>query len=99
MVCVSPLNSLCDAGDDIEEMVAAVRHALQQCCVQLKSKIARKQAVQEQRDRKRTLSKHIPNAAFAMMQVLKVRARPAIPAVRCWAVRCATMLPRILSGV
>ena len=76
-----------------------MRHALQQCCVQLKSKIARKQAVQEQRDRKRTLSKHIPNAAFAVMQVLKVRSSFAAFAVQCCVMRCATMLLRMLSGV
>lgn len=30
-------------GDDVEEMVAAVRHAIQQCCQQLRTKIARAQ--------------------------------------------------------
>jgi hypothetical protein len=60
-------------GDDIEEMVAVVRHAMQACCQQLRGKLARRQALAEQRERKRTLSKYIPNAAAAVMQVLTVR--------------------------
>ena len=55
--------------------MAAVKHAMQQCCLQLRSKVARKQAAAEQRERKRTLSKYIPNAASALMQVLQVCSR------------------------
>ena len=61
------------AGDDIEQMVAAVKNSLQHCCLQLKSKLVKRQAAQQERERKRTLAKHIPNAAAAFMDVLKVR--------------------------
>lgn len=54
-------------------MVTAVRHAMQQCCLQLKCKIAKRQAAHEQKERKRNLSKYIPNAAAAFMQILEVR--------------------------
>ena len=45
------------AADDVEEIQAAVRAAIQACCVQLKSKIARAQAAREQRQRKKNLTK------------------------------------------
>lgn len=60
-------------GDDIEEMVAAVKHSMQQCCLQLKAKLVKQQAAQQQRERKQILAKHIPNAAQAFMDVLHVR--------------------------
>ncbi len=44
-------------GDDIDEMVAAVKSALQACCLQLKAKIARALAAREQKERKRNLTK------------------------------------------
>jgi len=57
-------------GDDIEEMVAAVKQAIMQCALQLKGKISRVQAAREQRNRKKTLEKYIPNAASAIFSVL-----------------------------
>jgi DNA topoisomerase VI subunit B len=54
-------------------MASAVRHAMQQCCLQLKCKISKRLAAREQRERKRNLSKYIPNAAAAFMQILEVR--------------------------
>lgn len=57
-------------GDDIEEMVLAVKHSMQQCCLQLKAKLVKRQAAQQQRERKQILAKHIPNAAQAFMDVL-----------------------------
>lgn len=58
-------------GDDVEEMVAAVKQALQACCLQLKVKIARQQAAREQAQRKRNLAKYIPNTVSALWGVLK----------------------------
>lgn len=60
----------------MEQMVAAVKSSLQHCCLQLKSKLAKRQAAQQERERKRTLAKHIPNAASAFMDVLKVCGSP-----------------------
>ncbi len=42
-------------GDDVEEMVAAVKSAIQACGVQLKTKIARVNAAKEQKLRKKNL--------------------------------------------
>ncbi|XP_031261680.1 DNA topoisomerase 6 subunit B [Pistacia vera] len=58
-------------GDDIREIAAAVKTAIQQCCNQLKSKIVRKIQAREQQERKRNLSKYIPDAAGAIYNVLK----------------------------
>lgn len=55
----------------MEEIQSAVRTAIQQCCVQLKSKIARQQAAREQRQRKKNLTKYIPNVASALYTVLQ----------------------------
>lgn len=65
------------AADDVEEIQAAVRTAIQACCLQLRSKIARAQAAREQRQRKKNLTKYIPNVAAALFPVLQaVVARP-----------------------
>ncbi|EFJ46844.1 hypothetical protein VOLCADRAFT_62055 [Volvox carteri f. nagariensis] len=53
-------------GDDVEEMVAAVKAAIQACCVQLKAKIVRAIAAREQKQRKRNLTKYIPDVANAV---------------------------------
>lgn len=48
-----------------------MRSAIQQCCVQLKNKIAKQQAAREQRQRKKNLTKYIPNVAAALFTVLR----------------------------
>lgn len=58
-------------GDDIEEMVGAVKQAIQACGVQLRVKIAKVLAQREQAQRKRNLTKYIPNAASAIFTVLE----------------------------
>eukprot|EP00877_Chromochloris_zofingiensis_P003200 jgi/Chrzof1/12881/Cz07g10220.t1 len=58
-------------GDDVEEMVAAVKQAIQQCGVQLKAKIARALAAREHQQRKRNLVKYIPNTCSAIWNVLE----------------------------
>lgn len=58
-------------GDDIEEMVGAVKQAIQACGVQLRVKIAKVLAQREQAQRKRNLNKYIPNAAAAIFTVLE----------------------------
>ena len=57
-------------ADDMDDMVSAVRAAIQGCCAQLKVKIARAQAVREQKQRKRNLTKYVPDAANALFGVL-----------------------------
>lgn len=34
------LDKSCNAADDMDEMVSAVRHALQQCCIQVRIPVA-----------------------------------------------------------
>lgn len=58
-------------GDDISEIASAVKIAIQQCCIQLKFKIAKKIQAREQQERKRNLSKYIPDATGAIYDVLK----------------------------
>ncbi|KAK1390776.1 DNA topoisomerase 6 subunit B [Heracleum sosnowskyi] len=58
-------------GDDISEIASAVKISIQQCCIQLKSKIAKKIHAREQQERKRNLSKYIPDATGAIYDVLK----------------------------
>lgn len=58
-------------GDDISEIASAVKTSIQQCCIQLKSKIAKKIHAREQQERKRNLSKYIPDATGAIYDVLK----------------------------
>jgi len=57
-------------ADDVEEIQAAVKSAIQQCGVQLKAKIVRAQAAREQKLRKKNLTKYIPNVAAAVHAVL-----------------------------
>ncbi|KAK6925689.1 DNA topoisomerase VI, subunit B, transducer [Dillenia turbinata] len=62
-------------GDDISEIASAVKSAIQQCCNQLKSKIVKKIQARQQQERKRNLSKYIPNATDALYEVLKEMAQ------------------------
>ncbi|KAL6764853.1 topoisomerase VI B subunit, transducer-domain-containing protein [Haematococcus lacustris] len=67
-------------GDDVEEMVAAVKQALQACGVQLKAKISRALAAKEQKLRKKNLTKYVPNVSNALHEALLAMAgRPAGP--------------------
>ncbi|XP_010257406.1 PREDICTED: DNA topoisomerase 6 subunit B isoform X3 [Nelumbo nucifera] len=59
-------------GDDISEIASAVKvSSIQQCCVQLKSKIVKKIQAREQQERKRNLSKYIPDVTAAIYDVLR----------------------------
>ncbi|KAH9303067.1 hypothetical protein KI387_014650, partial [Taxus chinensis] len=58
-------------GDDITEIASAVKSAIKQCCVQLKSKIMKRQQARERQERKRNLTKYIPDASRAIYDVLK----------------------------
>lgn len=62
-------------GDDISEIASAVKSAIQQCCIQLKSKIVKKIQAREQQERKRNMSRYIPDAANAIYDVLKEAAQ------------------------
>lgn len=44
-------------GEDTEEIKKAVKHALQQCCQQLRAHLVRRNALRDQRERKKVLTK------------------------------------------
>lgn len=58
----------------MDEMVASVKSALQACCNQLKVKIIRQLAAREQLQRRKNLTKYVPNAAAAIFKVMVLRA-------------------------
>jgi len=58
-------------ADDVEPIRNAVKQAIQSCCIQLKTKIARHHAIREQRNRKKNLAKYIPDAVRAIAGVLE----------------------------
>ena len=58
-------------SDEIEEIRTAVHKALQICGNQLKTKIARAQAHRSAMDRKKNMTKYIPNASRAIFGVLE----------------------------
>ena len=58
-------------ADDVKDIQDSIRSAIQNCCIQLKKKIVRQQAAREQKQRKRNLSKYIPNVASAVHTVLQ----------------------------
>jgi DNA topoisomerase VI subunit B len=57
-------------GDDIEEIQRAVKHCIQQCCVQLRSKLLKRNALKEQNQRKKNLTKYIPDVSNAFVGIL-----------------------------
>ncbi|CAM6127753.1 unnamed protein product [Calypogeia fissa] len=59
-------------GDDVTEMASAVKSVLQQCCIQLKSKIVRQQQARDRQLRKRSLAKYIPDVSRAIYDVLSI---------------------------
>ncbi|XP_077210440.1 topoisomerase 6 subunit B [Tasmannia lanceolata] len=58
-------------GDDISEIASAVKSSIQQCCVQLKSKIVKKIQARERQERKRNLTRYIPDASRAIYELLE----------------------------
>ncbi|CAL9188710.1 unnamed protein product [Musa hybrid cultivar] len=62
-------------GDDITEISSAVKSAIKQCCLQLRSKIVKKLQARERQERKRNLTRYIPDASRAIMEVLEEMAQ------------------------
>ncbi|KAL4198195.1 hypothetical protein AMTRI_Chr03g44710 [Amborella trichopoda] len=58
-------------GADINEIVSAVKTSIQQCCIQLKTKIVKKLQARERLERKRNLTRYIPDASRAIYGVMK----------------------------
>ena len=58
-------------GDDIPEIKQAVKHALQQCCLKLKSKLVKASKEKENAQRKKNLTRYIPDVARAVFGLLE----------------------------
>ena len=71
---------LFDVGDDIPEVQAAVKRALERCCLQLKSKIVKQRALADDRERRKNLTKYIPDVSRALFGVPSSIAQPAASA-------------------
>eukprot|EP00934_Nitzschia_sp_Nitz4_P006060 Nitzschia sp. Nitz4//scaffold37_size175936//99697//101676//NITZ4_002051-RA/size175936-processed-gene-0.226-mRNA-1//-1//CDS//3329549803//6050//frame0 len=57
-------------GDDIEEISASVKRALQSCCQQLRGHLQKRNALKDQKERKSRLSKYIPDVTRALYGLL-----------------------------
>jgi hypothetical protein len=58
-------------GDDVKEIQASVRRALQGCCQQLRVNLAKSIAQREEKERRKTLVRYIPSIATCLMTVLE----------------------------
>ncbi len=57
-------------GADADEIARGVKHALQACCSQLRTKLAAKQALMRAKEQRKTLVRYIPDVARAISGVL-----------------------------
>jgi len=63
-------------GDDITEIQASVKRALQSCCQQLRSQLVKRNALRDANQRKSRLIKYVPDATrsiFALLEGMKKR--------------------------
>ncbi|CAM9656398.1 unnamed protein product [Chrysoparadoxa australica] len=58
-------------GDDIEELQRVVKRAVVHCCQQMKVHMVKKNALRDQRERKKVLTKYIPDAARAVFGMIE----------------------------
>lgn len=58
-------------GDDADSIKVAVKRALTQCCIQLKSKLVRRAAIKDAADRKQSIIKYAPDVANALAKVFE----------------------------
>ncbi|KAI0502351.1 hypothetical protein KFK09_017299 [Dendrobium nobile] len=84
-------------GDDITEISSAVKSSIQQCCNQLKSKIMKKLQARERQDRKRNLTRYIPDASRAVYQILEEMTRDNEPKRQRYDEKDAELLAKIES--
>ncbi|KAH0457623.1 hypothetical protein IEQ34_012938 [Dendrobium chrysotoxum] len=84
-------------GDDITEISSAVKSSIQQCCNQLKSKIMKKLQARERQDRKRNLTRYIPDASRAVYQILEEMTRDNEPKRQRYDEKDAELLDKVES--
>lgn len=66
-------------GDDIPEVQAAVKRAIEKCCLQLKAKLIKQRALADDKERRKNLTKYIPDVSKAIHTMLAMAADPAAP--------------------
>ncbi|CAM8961708.1 unnamed protein product [Rhodiola kirilowii] len=86
-------------GDDISEIASAVKYSIQQCCLQLKTKIVKKIQAREQQERKRILKRYITDVSSAIHGVLKETARLQVAKKRRYVDDDEEMLENVLANV
>ena len=59
-------------GDDIPEVQAAVKRALERCCLQLKAKIVKQRSLADEKERRKNLTKYIPDVSRSIIGILKL---------------------------
>jgi DNA topoisomerase VI B subunit len=57
-------------GDDITEISASVKRAIQTCCQQLRTHLQKRNALRNQKERKSKLSKYIPDVTRSLYELL-----------------------------
>mmetsp|Transcript_29968 Transcript_29968/g.95682 ORF Transcript_29968/g.95682 Transcript_29968/m.95682 type:complete len:333 (+) Transcript_29968:1118-2116(+) len=57
-------------GDDIPEVREAVKRAIEKCCLQLKAKIVKQRALADEREKKKNLTKYIPDVSRALIGMM-----------------------------
>jgi DNA topoisomerase VI B subunit len=58
-------------GSDIEEIKKAVKHCLQQCCSQLKTKLVKRSQAKEQANRRKNLIRYVPDVSRAFVGIIE----------------------------
>lgn len=63
-------------GDDVTEMHNAVKKALQSCCLQLKQHISKNLLAKEEKDRKRSFERYVPDVTNSLSKLVgKIKPR------------------------
>ena len=58
-------------GDEDESLQKAVRESIMKCCIQLKARLVRSEALRQQKDRQESLRKYIPHVARSLQGLLE----------------------------
>ena len=58
-------------GDEDESLQKAVRDSIMKCCIQLKARLVRSEAMRQQRDRQESLRRYIPHVARSLCGILE----------------------------
>ena len=64
-------------GDDIPEVQQAVKRALEKCCLQLKATLLKQRALADDKERRKNLTKYIPDVSTAIYKMLHAAAEGA----------------------